>query len=258
MEYRIISSNIRFDNPSDGDHQWKYRKNILAEIINDFKPHLLGTQEGWKPQIYDFLHSLNLKLADNHREWILERMYPCIFYNPEEIEVIESGDIWLSETPEVPASISFNSAFPRLCTWIKGIFKKSQTPFIYVNTHLDHSNEEPRREQIKVLMSEIEKVNSENHPLILSGDFNESPSCDVRKEISERWPSLQDPWFKHKGEEEDSHHKFGIPRNNGSRIDWILLDKKFNATKIKLDKSSKDGIFPSDHYPVKVTFDFCL
>lgn len=257
MEYRIVSSNIRFDNPRDGDHQWKHRKSVLAGIINKFSPHLLGTQEGRRAQLYDFKGELKLELADDHREWIDERMYPCIFFDPNVVEVIESGDIWLSETPNTPATLSFDSAFPRLCTWISGRFKNSKQNFLYVNTHLDHSADRPRLGQIKVLMDEIDKLNKLDLPVILSGDFNESPTGAVRRELNHKWSDLIDPWLQESKAEVPSHHKFGERSANGQRIDWILFDKQFNAKSIELDKSSEDGIYPSDHFPVKSTFEFC-
>lgn len=253
MKLKVASSNIRFDNPKDGDHDWKGRREILADVINSFNPDLLGTQEGWQWQLYDLKSLLEeLDISDSHRSWIDERMYPSIFYRREDLHVLDSGDIWLSETPDVVASKSFNSAFPRLCTWSK--FKCSQKrTLLFVDVHLDHIHSETREAQIGVLINEISKINDCTH-MILCGDFNESPREDVRKLIVEKL-GLYDPWTAHEKPEETSHHNFTGERCDGARIDWIMLSKNISCDAIDLHRDSHRGIFPSDHFPVFATIE---
>lgn len=253
MNLKIISSNIRFDNPSDGIFVWNNRKNHLASIINNFDTTLLGTQEARMPQLRE-LESLlpQLTLVDKHREWIQERMYPCIFVNKEKIEVIKSGDIWLSTTPDIAGSISFDSAFPRLSTWIHGKDINSKVEFLMFNTHLDHVKSETRINQIKVLISQIKKINTLNLPLILTGDFNEGINGEVYQDIFKEFRNLKDPWKTLNLPEEPSHHGFKETIEGAKRIDWILLDDLFIPRLAYFDKSKKNNIFPSDHYLVLV------
>lgn len=255
MNFKIATSNIRFDNPKDGNNDWNGRREILAECINEFSPDILGTQEGREGQIKDLSGLLNnLQLIEEHRDWIEERMYPCIFVNPEKINVYESGDIWLSESPTTPGSKSFESAFPRLCTWVKGHHHASSKDFFYVNTHLDHVLAETRIKQIEVLIRECNKINEEGLPMILTGDFNESPFEGVRHIINHNWPELRDTWFILQKDEEPSHHDFSGHRKEGARIDWILTSPDFQVIEIELYKKSRGGIFPSDHFPVFGSF----
>jgi endonuclease/exonuclease/phosphatase family metal-dependent hydrolase len=255
MSVKIISSNIRFDNPEDGEHTWEKRREILSECLLDFKPDIIGTQEGRRPQLED-LHSLlpDYKIAEEHRSWIPERMYPCIFFNPISIEIVNSGDIWLSETPHIPGSSSFDSAFPRLCTWVKGRIKRSAQKFMLVNVHLDHSKGSVREKQIEVLVREVTNENSHGWPLILMGDFNEAPTKAVRRIIKDGFKDLYDPWKKLKKEKQNSHHNFGKHADYADRIDWVLLPPEFTAEEVFLDEWQKDGIYPSDHYPLKCQF----
>lgn len=251
MFLKIITSNIRFDNPKDIPHDWQGRREILSAFINSISPDLLGTQEGLRPQIYD-LHSLisPLKMADQHREWIVDRMYPTIFHS-ERLEYLNSGDIWLSETPQIAASKSFQSAFPRLCTWSK--FKINQKKLLYVNTHLDHLLTSTRVLQAKVLASEISKIHDCDY-LVLTGDFNDSPTSDVHKILIDSL-SLSDPWIELGKEEKVSHHDFHTPAQDGARIDWILVSKNIECKEIELYDKSTNGLFPSDHYPVWAKID---
>lgn len=260
MDIKVMSFNIRFENPSDGKHNWPYRKHLLGEIIHQFSPHLLGTQEGRRPQLLELAKLLpEWRLADQHREWISDRMYPTIFYHPKFIEVMESGDIWLSQTPSVVASKSFDSVFPRLCTWIKGRFIETKQAFIYINTHLDHLKAETRIEQTKVLIQEVKKLLKDSNPfIILSGDFNDHPNGAVYKNIFSSFPQLYDPWVYKKQAEETSFHKFKpeflLEPSKGKRIDWIFVSSQFKTNSIELDKTSKGQLFPSDHFPVKASF----
>ncbi len=255
MKFKIISSNIRFDAPKDGKHSWINRKPVLCQVIADYAPDLLGTQEGRKLQLMDLAAGLKgLEMVDSHREWIEERMYPTIFVNPETIEVEKSGDIWLSKTPDMAGSSSFESSFPRLCTWIKGKFKKNHQHFFYVNCHLDHVKAETRIGQIKVLIKEVQKANFHHYPLILSGDFNEGPQEGVRCLLISECPNLYDPWNDLGYLEQESHHKFQGHLAGAQRIDWILVDHLFKCEEIILDKYQKSGIYPSDHFPLKAQF----
>jgi len=256
MNFTIVSSNIRYAEPQDKYHDWNYRKDLLVNILVNDNPCIISTQEGWYWQIRELEYLIYpYKLAEDHREWNKNRMYPCIFYDQKLIKVLNSGDLWLSETPTIPDSSSFDSAYPRLFTWIKGQIEN--TTFMLINVHFDHILESTRIEQAKVLSNQINRLNTENLPIILMGDFNDSPTSDTRKIIMNNISNLYDPWITKKLEEQTSTHFF-TGETNGDRIDWILLNKSFKTTKIWMDNSYKENgcpdsshLYPSDHYPVK-------
>lgn len=260
MTLKITSANIRFENPADGRHDWQHRRALLSEILNKQKLDLLGTQEGREPQLRDLEGLLTgLQLSDTHRSWIKERMYPCIYFNPSTIDIHDSGDIWLSTTPDQPGSKDFDSAFPRLSTWIKATHKPSGRQFFYINCHLDHVKEETRIEQARVLVTEAIKMNQELLPFIFTGDFNASPLGEVRRELTKHLPTINDPWFNFKKEEECSFHKFDgeDPTGECNRIDWLLHTNEINCSKIELIKENRNGLYPSDHFFVHGLLEFC-
>lgn len=249
---KLISANIRFDNPKDLQHNWAGRRKLLAKCLNDFSPDLIGTQEGRKDQLEDLEGLLlNLKMEAKNRNWILERMYPTIFYNPKTISILDSGDIWLSKTPLIEGSKDFGSTFPRLFSWIKG--STFGLKFLLVNIHLDHGAPSARLSQAKVLVEEVKKLNPEGLPIIIMGDFNEGPSGEVRTIITKAFPGIYDPWEKLGLKEEESHHKFKGTLKDALRIDWILCDGSLNCETIGLDKTQENGLYPSDHFPVQAT-----
>ncbi len=135
-------------------------------------------------------------------------------------------------------------------TWTKLQLKNRPETLTIVNTHLDHVKSETRQEQIKVLSCEVKKIWDKNSSLIIMGDFNDSPKSHVRKTLMEEFPNLQDAWNIFNSVEESSHHSFAGETQNGSRIDWIMTDKRLKIISCEMDKSSNEGFYPTDHYPI--------
>jgi endonuclease/exonuclease/phosphatase family metal-dependent hydrolase len=242
----IISSNIRFSTSDDGPHRWENRCQLLAKILLSHRPAIVGTQEGREPQLRELADLLSpLTLVAEGRPWIPERMYPCIFVDPKLVEVLENGDFWLSETPHVPGSASYGSAFPRLCTWARIRLRGENV--LVASTHLDHVLSETRNRQSTVLATQLRNLLRPGEKLLLLGDFNDEPSSTARSIILDLLPELRDPWLK---PEESSHHPFSGSCPTGSRIDWILVSKEIKVEDVFLEKSNEHGKWPSDHFPV--------
>lgn len=252
MEIKISSINIRYQNSTDGEHAWENRLPLMADFINQLNLDILGTQEGREKQIRTLDHKIRLKIVETHRTWIQERMYPTLFVNPDRITVVESGDTWLSETPDIAGSSSFQSAFPRLATWMKIHHKVFKKNFIVINVHLDHVLTSTRSQQSEILIDQIKQINHEKNPIILMGDFNETPNEHMHKLICNKL-ELFDQWIHHQHPEETSHHGFKGHQATGSRIDWILCSKSLTSTQIYLEKKQFSGIYLSDHYPLVAT-----
>ena len=248
----VISSNIRYDEPGDDRYRWAKRRDFLAATLMNFSPDVIATQEGKLPQLQELAASLpEMTCADAHRDWQPDLMYPCLFYNAGSLTLLASGDVWLSETPEAPGSSSFGSLFPRLCTWAR-----FEGGLLVANVHLDNSSSDTRVHQARVLIDEMRALRQSGESVLLTGDFNESPDNPVRSVLQYLWPDLNDPWQQLGQPEEASHHNFDEPIDYGTRIDWMLVSRNLKVRQIYLDKSqSEEGIYPSDHYPLKASFE---
>jgi len=247
-----MSCNIRFQNPNDGDNDWPYRKDFVADILKKRAPDIFGTQEGLKNQLLSLNNLLSeYEMVVSHREWINERMYPTIFIKKDRFQIRKSGDVWLSETPDLPGSSSFDSAFPRLCTYVEveDSYRNNER-LVFINCHLDHVLETTREKQITVLCEEILKIFKENSNFLLVGDFNSPPNESVRKKISEFLPKLNDPWLDLQKPEECTFHKFDGKDPYGSkfRIDWTLHSSVFSAINTESITEHRNGQYPSDHF----------
>lgn len=246
--FSLVTANIRFDNPNDGHNRWGNRRAALTALLRRLEPDFIATQEGWHRQIDDIDSDLpDHRLADDHRSWIEDRMYPCIFYRQNRVELLESGDIWLSKTPDEPGSSSFGSSFPRLATWVR--VRAGSGRYLVANMHLDNSTDAVRRSQSLVARTVLADHLNAGDYLVLMGDFNEAPGGGVADALAQLG-ELYDPWIASKLPERGSYHAFAGESFEHDRIDWILLDRRLRYESIELDRSKIDGRYPSDHFPV--------
>lgn len=250
MNLTLITCNIRFDNPGDQDNAWSHRREFLSETLLQHNPLIISTQEGRYDQLQDFQNLLgNFEMIDQHRSWIKVRMYPTIFIKKDTFEILKSDDLWLSETPEVAGSSSFDSMFPRLMTYVLLQVKNSEEKLMIVNCHLDHIKQETRIKQMQVLGEQIKKLKG-LEKLVIMGDFNDSPESAVRNEMLKYFPHLVDSWKQFNPQEETSHHGFQGNISDGKRIDWLMTDKNLELVLSYTDKTQKSGKYPSDHFPI--------
>jgi endonuclease/exonuclease/phosphatase family metal-dependent hydrolase len=252
---RLMTFNLRFATPLDGPNEWEFRKELVAEVIKAHLPDLLGTQEGTVPQLEYLEASLPGYLPlTAHRDVDRTCQYPTIFYRVERFRVKASGEFWLSETPEVHRSKSWDSAFPRLVTY--GLFQEvsRDQDFYFINTHLDHISVEARLQGARMIREYFFRFNL---PLILAGDFNEPPDSPVYRQFINEESPLADTWraLHPPGEEATTQHSFnGL--NRGARIDWILVTPPFRVRRVVMVTDNRDGRYPSDHFPYEAEVEY--
>ncbi len=252
MEFVLGTCNIRYA-ADDRDNHWSNRLPLLAKTLRGARPTLLGTQEGWEWQLRELEEELpNHRIVDENRYWMEERMYPSLFV-ASEVRVHRSGDVWLSETPDLPGSRSFGSLYPRLMCWAEVSFA-DMPPFICGNLHLDHQSAETRVSQVEVALEALGELLRPEMPLCLMGDFNDPPGGAVARAIIRKSPTLglhlYDPWQQLDLPESSSYHGYGSANEDWSRIDWILLSDHFEVIDIAYERDAEPPLYPSDHYPV--------
>lgn len=251
-DLKIMSFNIRYGTANDGKDAWPKRHDLVLKTITNYQPDLLGTQETLPFQA-DFLKQ---QMADfEYFGWSRDESAngeQCgIFIRKERFEVLDSGQFWLSDTPDVKYSKSWDSSLPRVATWLRLKDKQSDNrEFLFANTHFDHRGVEARRNSAALLRQRLAEMASDR-PIIVTGDFN----CG---EGSEPWTELLSGGRLHdsfrefhqkKSDNEGTFHGFtGKPGQK--RIDWILTTKEFAPHESSIDSTNDNGRFPSDHFPV--------
>jgi endonuclease/exonuclease/phosphatase family metal-dependent hydrolase len=255
-----MSFNIRFGTASDGDNHWEKRKQFLVETIKAFDPDLLGTQETLGFQ-RDYL-AANLPgydaLGAGREDGREKGEMAALFFKRARFEKIDGGHFWLSQTPDQPGSKSWDSALPRMVTWVK-LRDRGQTnakPILFFNTHFDHRGVEARLESARLLRRRVAELGSECR-VIVTGDFNTGEGSEPYKRLfgredGERSP-LRDTYriaFPVRAASEGTFSGFKADRTDGPRIDWIAASRDWKVRKAAIDRTAREGRTPSDHFPV--------
>jgi len=247
-----MTFNLRFENDRDGQNAWVYRRKLIVEVINRYRPAAIGTQEGrWTQLLYLRDHLPEYHLHAPRRVIDNTCQYPTLFIRKQDFHVGEGRDFWLSKTPDVHRSKDWDSAFPRMMSYASVRLTGSEKAFWFAVTHLDHRGATARYEQARIIASWIEK---QKEPVILMGDFNDVPGSPVHELLVTPETGLLDTWQvlgREEGPQSFTHHGFtGVPRD--SRIDWILASPHFKIMAANIIRDHFDGRYPSDHFPYLV------
>ncbi len=85
-----------------------------------------------------------------------------------------SDTFWLSETPDVVGSKSWDTACTRICTWARLTDRVTGRQFVIFNAHLDHKSAAARENRMKLILRRIPDL-ARGLPVILTGDLNATP-----------------------------------------------------------------------------------
>jgi len=246
---RVMTFNLRFENDFDGDNRWENRCELLAKTILTYGPDIVGTQEG-KPSQLDFLcrRLTRYRISADSRRWDRECQYPTLFYLEQSFRFLEGGEFWLSETPAVHRSKSWDSAFPRMVSYAHFEAGKTGQRLWSLVTHLDHISERARIEGAKMVRT---WASGRKGAIILVGDFNDCPGSEVHQVLTFPNGPFLDTWESlGRREDESSYTQHGFTGVGAKgRIDWILATPEFQVIEATIGRDHEEGRYPSDHFP---------
>ncbi len=248
---RVMTFNVRYPAKEDGANRWELRQDTLVRAIRAKNPDLMGTQELFYIQGQYIVEKLpQYEWFGNSRRGNREDEHMGVFYKHEKLRLIEAGNFWLSETPEVAGSQAWGASLPRMVTWALFEIRDSGKRFYYYNTHFHHTAQavEARVNSAKLIASRLAKLPADV-PFILTGDFN-SPAGEseaykiLAAQLTDAWTAAA----KKIGPEGTMSGFRGA--TSGRRIDWILYRGPFKVLEAETVTYNEDGRYPSDHYPV--------
>lgn len=249
----VMSFNIRYGLADDGNNCWENRKSLVIDRIKAFDPDLLGIQECRDDFQAEFIKN-NLQEYEfygvrraSEGNTALE-MAPVLF-KKSDFQLVQKRCLWLSETPQIPGSLSWGSTFPRTVTWVQLMHRESGKEFIFLNTHFDYVLS--AIDASARLLQEWSVQMNEKHPVIVTGDFNANKDSFAYRQLTAE-TGLSDAYrqFHPNNANEGTYHGFGqadelIP------IDWILASDSFEVVSAEIDRCHEGDTYPSDHYPVQ-------
>ena len=256
----VASYNLRNANGSDSarGNGWGQRYPVIAQIVQYHDFDIFGTQECFLHQLKDMKEALPGYdyIGVGRDDGKDKGEHSAIFYRTDKFDIVEKGDFWLSETPDVPSK-GWDAVLPRICSW--GHFKCKDTgfEFLFFNLHMDHIGKKARVESAFLVQEKMKELGrGKNLPAILTGDFNVDQT-------------------------HQSYDAFVDPNSfTESRIDHIFVSPSFHVKRYGVltdtyrsvrENSKKEDVrdcpeeitikayearTPSDHFPVKVELEF--
>jgi endonuclease/exonuclease/phosphatase family metal-dependent hydrolase len=261
IKFNVMSFNIRYDNPADGDDQWKFRKENLASMLPFYDIEICGMQEVLYNQAEDIKNLLpNYTYVGKGRtDGKKAGEFSPIFYDASKITLLETETFWLSPTPNIPGK-AWDANLPRIVTWAKMKFKdskKGSKPFYFFNTHFDHQGQVARAESAKLLLKKVKEI-AGNQVAIITGDFNATPTDEpvqlIKDQLLDTRRLSKSPHF---GPENSTFNGFDTKEVDGRLIDYIFS----NSYQLKVYKHATlsntwAGQFASDHHAVMAQIQF--
>jgi endonuclease/exonuclease/phosphatase family metal-dependent hydrolase len=260
----VMTFNVRLSAARDGANSWANRRELLVATIRKNDPDLLGCQEVLQAQAQYLQENLPeyVFLGSGRDDGQTRGEYSPIMARKARFEVLDSGQFWLSPTPERIGIKGWDAASIRICTWARLRLRDTNLTFYYFNTHWDNVGVTARAESGKL----IRRVAAEKaagggaagkpDAVIVTGDFNsfeDAPGyLNLKAPAAPDGLALMDAFREvHPtvAPDENTLHDFRGTKT-GRRIDYILHTPDFKSVRAEIDYTHEGSLYPSDHFPV--------
>jgi endonuclease/exonuclease/phosphatase family metal-dependent hydrolase len=264
LNLNIMSFNIRRGTRQDGRNHWMFRRSLVREVLDRYRPDALGFQEALDFQISEIRAMLpGYEKVGMGNLGESRGLHTAIFYDATRFVVSEEGTFWFSATPDRPQSKGWGNIIPRTCTWARLVDKESRQAFYFYNVHLDHLSPRSRRKSVVFLAQWIQARRFPD-PFVLTGDFNASEeNASIRflkgkklfkmKEggcISNPDP-LRDTYRDRYPDHPRAATYHGFRRFFFRfRFDYIFVPSSVQVEEAKIIQLRRRKCFPSDHFPL--------
>ena len=256
-ELNIATYNLRLDTPRDSLDAWEHRKDNVNGLIRFHDFDIMGTQEGFHHQLRDITEPGDYAYVGVGRDdGVNGGEHSAIVYKTDRFQVLDKGDFWFSETPDVP-SYGWEAKYRRVCSWAKFKDQKANKEFFVFSLHYDHEAKEARKNSSLLLLSKIKEIAGDS-PTFCLGDFNATPEDEPIQIIYDanilhdsRLISQTKPYGT-----EGTFNAFRLDAPMKDRIDYIWVTEGITIEKYGVLNDMHYGHFPSDHFPVMVKAKF--
>jgi len=276
---RVMTFNIRYGTAPDGDNAWPNRRALVFRVIRDFGPAVLGLQEALRFQLDEVRRELPTfgEVGVGRDDGLQAGEYAAILYDRNRLEPLDEGHFWLSESPDLPGSMSWGARYPRIVTWARFRDRSTRGVFLAVNTHWDHESQEAREMGAFLMLHRLRPVSGVGDPLLIVGDLNcarGNPAFRILEGLSSAEPENRPEWtdtfevmFPRGVAGSGTFHAFSGDRG-GAKIDFVLVwplwgrappdmfespRKQWRVLQADIVHTNENGRYPSDHFPVTAT-----
>jgi len=247
-DLKVMSFNIRYGTADDGAFSWPARRQLVAGVIRRENPDVLAIQEGLAFQLEELAPALaSYRKYGQHRNGGLAGEFSGLYVREDSgLEVVDSGELWLSPTPQQVGSRGWDAALPRMAVWVELQLAQGKRIRIY-GTHFDHRGELARLNSAELLLANAHG----GPPSVFLGDFNAEPESPPMQ-------AMQAAGYRSAMQVCDPDNTLGT--FNGfqdaqptRRIDYVLCSPGIAPLRARILDEQIQGIWPSDHFPVVAT-----
>lgn len=254
---KVASYNIRYDSRKDSGNLWEDRKAYVADLIRFHDFDVVGTQEGLLHQLQDLDDMLPSysRSGSGRDDGKTAGEHSAIFFRNDKFELLDHGDFWLAENPDVPQKGWDAECCNRIVSWVKLQDKTNGRTFYFFSAHYDHQGQIARRESSKLILKKIPEITN-GHTAILVGDLNAGRDSEPYNLLQtsgilvDAHSKTDDPY-----ENNGSFNGFKTPKNS-LVIDHIFISPTIDVLKWGILTDSYFGKYPSDHFPVMSVLQF--
>lgn len=250
----VLSFNIRYGTAPDGNHAWPHRRELVAGVIRDHAPHLVGVQEALRAQL-DELGALlpqYRELGVGRADGRTQGEYAAILVDTARFAVVTTGTFWFSDTPEVPGSMHWGNRITRIATWARLADRVTGDTLRVYNVHWDHESQPSRERSARLLLDRMAADVAPGDGLVLTGDFNADEAnpafqallADARVPLRDTFRTL------HPGATIVGTFNAFRGDSTGGKIDAVLVGPGWEIRQAAIDRRRVGGLWPSDHFPV--------
>lgn len=247
---KVISLNVRCDVPSDAPHDWASRLDLMVSFLQEQAPDFVGLQEPRHHQLKDILSACPefAAIGVGRDDGDTDGEFTAILYRHDRFAPLERDTFWLSDTPEIIASITWDHTFTRTCTWCRFAIRDTDRHATVCNTHLDHESQLAREKAAALIQERVISRSHPEEPFVLTGDFNAGEANPAVRALSRQ---LIDTFRTLHPDTSDvgTFHAF-TGRCEPDKIDYIFTSGPVRVEAATIHRPRPEGRFISDHEPV--------
>lgn len=250
QDLKVMTWNIRFDNPADSADRWDLRKEALARFVLEQKPVIVGLQEGLSHQLafLDKKWPRYKRFGVGREDGVAAGEFCPIYYDTTRFRLLEGHTYWLAPNPAIPGK-GWDAANERIATFATLIDKRSRDTIAVMNTHWDHEGAMARMNSAALIRRVLNPLTHAGMPAILMGDLNAVPgSTEIG--LLQSWLVDACPADRPM---EPTFNGFRIDEEPVKRIDYLWYSPGDWSTRIYgIQHPMVNGRHVSDHFPVLV------
>lgn len=241
---RIVSFNVRYKDDDYGSVEG--RSKLICAALEQYAPDSFGVQEATQQWLDIFAENLtDYACVGQMRDALEDAEASAVYYLKDKYTLLDSGTIWLSDTPDVFGSKYEGSGCARIATW--ATLKNNSTGKIYthINTHLDFNYETVQSAQIKVLKAKIEELKAKGYPVVCTGDFNSQEGSAAYNDMTALMNDTK--YLAKKSDKGATYKDYGRNVFSTKPIDFIFVSEGVEVDTYKIIDERIQMMYLSDH-----------